>query len=266
VRVGPYRTAAARSDPDEVEARASREKAFYNDKGATSYHVVRGWIWRALGEFRRNAEIKSFYDPAGKVVLDYGCGPGYLTTYLIDNGAVSVTGIDVSEGEIEQAQAKAEQEGLQEVTRFLVADAHATEFPDDSFDLIVGDSILHHLDMRVALAEIGRILRPGGRAVFIEPMWHNPILRIGRALTPTARTPDEHPLTTRDWELCAELFDNFEHHEREFLTIALMPLNLVLPQRAQRVLARVVGASDDRVLERFPSLRKHARITFLVLQ
>ncbi|HEX4564182.1 MAG TPA: class I SAM-dependent methyltransferase [Solirubrobacteraceae bacterium] len=266
MRVGLYRAGPARSDPDEIEARASREKAFYNDKGVTSYHVVRRWIWRALGEFRRNAEIKSFYDPAGKVVLDYGCGPGYLTTYLIANGAVSVTGIDVSEGEIEQARAKAEHEGLAPVTRFLVADAHATEFPDDSFDLIVGDSILHHLDMRVALAEIRRILRPGGRAVFMEPMWHNPILRIGRALTPTARTPDEHPLTTRDWELCAQLFGDFEHHEREFLTIPLMPLNLVLPRRAQRALARLVGAIDDRVLERFPSLRKHSRITFLVLQ
>jgi SAM-dependent methyltransferase len=263
---GLHRTAAARSDPDEIDARASREKAFYNEKEATSYHLVRRWIWRALGEFRRNAEIKSFYDPAGKVVLDYGCGPGYLTRYLIDNGALSVTGIDVSEGEIEQARARAEREGLRPLTRFLVADAHATEFPDDSFDLIVGDSILHHLDMRVALAEIRRILRPGGRAVFMEPMWHNPILRIGRALTPTARTPDEHPLTTRDWELCAELFENFEHHEREFLTIPLMPLNLVLPPRAQRALARAVGATDDRVLERFPSLRRHARITFLVLQ
>ena len=263
---GIYSTPATQSDPDEIDARASREKAFYNEKGATSYHLVRRWIWRALGEFRRNADIKTFYDPAGKVVLDYGCGPGYLTSYLIEKGAVSVTGIDVSEGEIEQARVKAQQEGVESMTRFLVADAHATEFADDSFDLVVGDSILHHLDLRVALVELRRILRPGGRAVFMEPMWHNPILRVGRALTPTARTPDEHPLTTSDWELCAELFGNFEHHEREFLTIPLMPLNLVLPHRAQRALARAVGAADDWVLAHFPALRKHARITFLVLQ
>jgi ubiquinone/menaquinone biosynthesis C-methylase UbiE len=256
----------AHSSEAQIETLASREKDFYNEKGATSYHTVRRWIWRALGEFRRNAEIKNFYDPSGKVVLDYGCGPGYLTKYLIDNGAVSVTGIDVSDGEIEQARARAEQDGVQDRTRFEVADAHRTDFPDNSFDLIVGDSILHHLDLRVALAEIRRILRPGGRAVFMEPMWHNPILRAGRALTPTARTPDEHPLTTRDWEMCAELFQDFEHHEREFLTIPLMPLNLVLPRRVQRVLARAVGRADDWLLERVPSLRKHARITFLILK
>lgn len=259
-------TTAARPEEDRTDALASREKDFYNEKGATSYHTVRRWIWRALGEFRRNAEIKRFYDPAGKAVLDYGCGPGYLTKYLIEHGAASVTGIDVSDGEIEQARERAEQEGVQDRTRFMVADAHATDFADDSFDLIVGDSILHHLDMRIALAELRRILRPGGRAVFMEPLWHNPILRIGRALTPTARTPDEHPLTTRDWEMCAEFFENFEHHEREFLTIPLMPLNLVLPARAQRVLARLVSAADDWVLDHFPMLRKHARITFLILK
>jgi ubiquinone/menaquinone biosynthesis C-methylase UbiE len=254
------------SGGDALESVVDREKGFYNAKGATSYHTVRRWIWRALGEFRRNGDIRLFYDPAGKVVLDYGCGPGYLTKYLLENGAVSVTGIDVSEGEIEQARESARRDGFDDRSSFLVADAHATGFPDDSFDLIVGDSILHHLDMQLALRELRRILRPGGRAVFMEPLVHNPILRLGRALTPTARTPDEHPLTVDDWALCAEVFDGFTHHEREFLTIPLMPLNLLLPARAQRRLARRVSATDDWVRERFPGTRKYSRITFLVLE
>lgn len=259
-------TTPGANEADSTSSRAEREKAFYNEKDATSYHTVRLWIWRALGEFRRNGDITDFYDPAGKVVLDYGCGPGYLTKYLLDAGAVHVTGIDVSEGEIEQARIRAREDGLADKSRFLVVDAHATGFPDDSFDLVVGDSILHHLDLRVALEELRRILRPGGKAVFIEPLWHNPILRLGRALTPSARTPDEHPLTTADWEMCAELFENFHHEEREFLTIPLMPLNLVLPSAAQRRLARGVGALDDRIRDRFPAIRKHSRITFLVLE
>ncbi len=259
-------TMAASQDTAAQEARADREKNFYNEKGATSYHTVRLWIWRALGEFRRNEDITDFYDPAGKVVLDYGCGPGYLTKYLIDGGAIHVTGIDVSEGEIEQARERAVQDGLQDKSRFLVADAHKTDFPDDSFDLIVGDSILHHLDLRVALEELRRILRPGGRAVFMEPLWHNPILRLGRALTPSARTPDEHPLTVEDWKMCGEVFENFTHEEREFLTIPLMPLNLLLPAGAQKRLASRVGEIDDRVRERYPAMRKYSRITFLVLE
>jgi SAM-dependent methyltransferase len=257
------------STPDAADSAASlaeREKSFYNEKGQTSYHTLRRWIWRAIGEFSRNEEVLDLYDPAGKVVLDYGCGPGYLTKYLLERGATHVTGIDVSDGEIEQAVERARKNGLEDRSRFLAADAHATEFADDSFDLIVGDAILHHLDLRRALVEIRRILRPGGRAVFWEPLWHNPLLRLGRALTPSARTPDEHPLTVEDWALCEEIFPDFEHHEREFLTIPLMPLNLLLSQRAQKRLARRVWAADDRLLERYPSLRKHARATFLVLK
>jgi ubiquinone/menaquinone biosynthesis C-methylase UbiE len=252
--------------PEELDSRVEREKEFYNQKNQTSYHTLRLWIWRALGEFRRNEDQADFYDPAGKVVLDYGCGPGYLTKELLDRGAVHVTGIDISEAEIQQARVKAEEEGVADRSRHLVADAHNLEFEDDSFDLIVGDSILHHLDMEVALKEIRRVLRPGGRAVFMEPMVHNPFLRLGRALTPSARTPDEHPLTTADWEMCARIFPAFEHHEREFLTIPLMPLNLVLSQSAQKRLARRVHRLDDRVLERWPATRKYARITFLVLK
>lgn len=249
-----------------LESRVDREKHFYNEKGQTSYHTVRRWIWRALGEFRRNHEIVDFYDPSGKVVLDYGCGPGYKARYLLEGGALHVTGIDISEGEIEQAQLMAEREGFAEKTRFLATDAHATGLDSHSFDLVVGEAILHHLDLRVALEEIKRILKPGGRAVFLEPMWHNPILRLGRALTPSARTPDEHPLTIADWDLCASIFKDFRHYEREFLTIPLMPLNLALPIGAQRWLARRLGALDDRVIERFPATRKYARITFLVLE
>jgi ubiquinone/menaquinone biosynthesis C-methylase UbiE len=251
---------------DEAASLAEREKSFYNEKSKTSYHLVRGWIWRAIGEFRRNEEAHDLYDAAGKDVLDYGCGPGYLTKYLIEEGAKSVTGIDVSDAEIEQARERAEENGIADRSRFVVADAHATDFPDDSFDLIIGDSILHHLELRRALVEIRRILRPGGTAVFLEPLWHNPLLRLGRALTPSARTPDEHPLTVADWALCEEIFPAFEHEERELFTIPLMPLNLVLPKRLQKRLAQRVWAFDDRMLARFPSLRKHARSTFLILK
>jgi ubiquinone/menaquinone biosynthesis C-methylase UbiE len=254
------------ADGDSAASLAERERSFYNEKGETSYHTLRRWIWRAIGEFGRDDEVAELYHPTGMVVLDYGCGPGYLTKYLIDQGASHVTGIDVSDGEVEQAIERARENGIADRSRFLVADGHATEFPGDSFDLIVGAAILHHLDLRRALTEIRRILRPGGRAVFLEPLAHNPILRVGRLLTPSARTPDEHPLTTEDWALCAEIFPDFEHEEREFLTIPLMPLNLVLPKRAQQWLARRVWAADDRVLARFPSLRKYARSSFLVLK
>ena len=68
------------------------------------------------------------------------------------------------------------------------------------------------------------------------------------------------------WEICARIFTDFAHFEREFLTIPLMPLNLMLPPKGQKRLAQRVNRLDDKVLARYPRTRKHARSTFLILE
>ncbi len=242
-----------------------RERSFWNSRGS-AYETVRNLIGRSIGGFSSYGELESTYDPAGRTVLDYGCGRGDDAIRLVRAGAAHVTGFDISDAEVAHAQRAAEAAGVSERTRFVVADAHATGFPDGAFDLIRGNSILHHLELEPALCELRRILAPGGRAVFVEPLAHNPLLRLGRALTPMARTEDEHPFTVADWATCAEVFPAFTHFERELITVPLMPLNLVLPARGRAALARRVKAADARVLARAPRLRRYARLTFLVLQ
>lgn len=251
---------------DAVDARVQREKEFA-DAPPARFARVRKWIYRAIGAFDRSGEMYREYDPKDKVVLDYGCGEGSLSYRLVQKGrARRAVGIDVSPNRLSKAKRGAVERGIGDRTHFLVVDAHRSGFADDTFDLVVGRSILHHLDLERALPELRRIIKPGGRAVFQEPLWHNPLLRIGRRFTPSARTADEHPLTVRDWELCARTFSNFRHYEREFLTIPFMPLNLLLPRRAQEALAKRLGRVDDRLLQRFPRLRKHGRITILILE
>lgn len=242
-----------------------REREFWNQK-QRQFWRVRRWIDRSLGEFARWDDIHDFYDPRDKVVLDYGCGPGLLSVRVAQKGAREVVGVDLSERQLDEARSLAQEQGVADRTRFQVADAHETGFPDRTFDLAVGVSILHHLDVERALKELRRILKPGGRAVFVEPLAHNVILRVGRALTPSARTEDEHPLTTRDWETCASIFPGFRHHEREFVTLPVMPLNFVLPRSWQRKLAPRLHAADRRLLARWPGLSKYARLTILVLE
>jgi ubiquinone/menaquinone biosynthesis C-methylase UbiE len=251
----------------DVDQRVDHERDFYNQSsGASRYRLLRRLIWRAIGEFNRHGELDTMFDPAGKKVLQYGCGPGLGVETLLRRGATHLTGIDISEEEIAQAQRAAREGGYEQRVDFHARDAHHTGFEDGSFDLIVGHSILHHLDLPVALAELRRLLRTGGRAVFLEPLAGNPLLRLGRLLTPAARTADEHPLTVADWKLCESLFPRFSHVEVEFLSIPLMPLNLVVPRRLQRRLARAVAALDDAVLARFPALRPYARLSFLILE
>lgn len=244
-----------------------REKAFWESLSEDeSFGRVRGWIRRSLGEFRRHEEVHDYYDPSGKLVLDYGCGDGYLTFQLLDRGASHVTGFDIAEPALERARKQAEELGLADKTTFLVADAHQTPFSDASFDLIVGIAILHHLDLSKAIPEIRRVLKPGGTAAFVEPLYHSPLLRLARKLTPSGRTADEHPLTESDWKYFASVFDDFEHYEKEFLTLFFVPLNWFLPRRAQRWLAPRLSRIDDQLLARVPRLRKYARLSVLVLK
>lgn len=240
----------------------AREQRFF-DENADRYRRVRGWITRGIGAFNRSAEVHALYDPVGKRVLDYGCGEGRFTFELLRRGASDVTGFDISTTRIEAANRRAGELGLADRARFVVADAHHTELPAGSFDLIIGSDILHHLDLAAAAAELRRLLAPGGTAIFVEPLAHHPLLRLGRRLTPSARTEDEHPLTEADWKLLDRAFPRFAHQEREFVTIPLMPLNLVLPTRLSKRLARRAAAWDDRALERWPALRKYSRRTLL---
>jgi ubiquinone/menaquinone biosynthesis C-methylase UbiE len=250
---------------DHLHSRVEREKHFY-ESHPPAYVRARRWIARAIGEFSRTGDVHAFTEPAGKAALDFGCGEGKVSMKLLAAGARRVTGFDVSETRLQRARRRAAELGFGDRAAFLVTDAHAASFRDGSFDLVVGGDVLHHLDLPKALSELRRILRPGGRAVFVEPLWHNPLLRLGRALTPFARTKDEHALTEDAWRTCASVFPRFRHYERELLTIPAMPLNLVLPTRAQRAIARRLHAADDRLLARWPGLGKHARITILVLE
>ena len=135
---------------------------------------------------------------AGRDVLEYGCGPGSYAFFLADLGA-SVLGIDISTTAIEQASAEARQRGADRV-EFRRLNAESLDLPDASFDLVCGTGILHHLDLTRAYAEIARTLRPGGSAVFIEPLGHNPLINRFRRRTRALRTEDEHPLRVEDLE------------------------------------------------------------------
>ena len=63
---------------------------------------------------------------------------------------------------------------------------------------MVGNGILHHLDLPICLNEINRVLKPGGFALFKEPLAANPFLKVFRFFTPQARTIDEKPLDSTD--------------------------------------------------------------------
>jgi SAM-dependent methyltransferase len=199
-----------------------------------------------------------FEDCAGKRVLEYGCGPGSHAFDLARRGA-HVTGIDISPVAMEIARDRAAREGLE--AEFLVMDAEHTTFPDGSFDLIVGSGILHHLDLSRTYAEIARLLAPGGRAVFVEPLGHNALINLYRRVTPGQRTPDEHPLLRADLADARRRFADVNiryYHLAALGAVAFAKTPLFKP---------VLGALSalDRALLSVPAIQPYAWIAVMEL-
>jgi ubiquinone/menaquinone biosynthesis C-methylase UbiE len=113
-------------------------------------------------------------DVAGRRILDVGCGAGPLLEALRDRGAI-VTGMDKSSGMVEVARRR-----LGAGADLRVAELGSPlPFPDDAFDDITASLVLHYLeDWGPALAELRRVLKPGGRLIvsvnhpFAENLWH----------------------------------------------------------------------------------------------
>jgi ubiquinone/menaquinone biosynthesis C-methylase UbiE len=108
-------------------------------------------------------------DVAGKRVLEYGCGDGELAVRLAKSGA-RMSAFDVSRSSVERTRRLAEANGVH--IEAVEASAEWLPYADETFDLAVGQAVLHLLDAERARCELLRILKPGGRAVFSEPLRH----------------------------------------------------------------------------------------------
>ena len=89
---------------------------------------------------------------------------------------------------------------------FFCIDGHILPFNDLQFDCVIVNSLLHHMDLKVAFSEISRVLKSDGFLIFREPLGTNPLLQLYRVLSPYARTPDERPFNFRDLSLMGNFF------------------------------------------------------------
>lgn len=109
---------------------------------------------------------------SGKTLLDIACGSGGPVLRIAERTGCSVAGVDVHEQAITTAQSLARQRGLTERAQFQVADATAPlPFPDASFDAIICIDAINHLPNRPrVIADWARLLKPGGRLLFTDPI------------------------------------------------------------------------------------------------
>ena len=117
---------------------------------------------------------------AGEKGLDIGCGVGFLACEIArEVGSTGrVTGIDSSSGMVAAARNRAEREQLADRMKFLVGDAGSLDFPSATFDFAVAVQVyLYVIEIKQALAEAARVLRPGGRMVIVDTDWDSCLWR-----------------------------------------------------------------------------------------
>jgi ubiquinone/menaquinone biosynthesis C-methylase UbiE len=141
----------------------------YHDAAAAHYDTKWGVDYGDIGRSQVRGKLHKLLGrplPAFERSLEIGSGTGYFTLNMLQDGTVrEATATDISPGMLDALQANAERIGVRVQT--VACDAEALPFADESFDLVLGHAVLHHIPhLDRAFAEFRRVLRPGGRVVF----------------------------------------------------------------------------------------------------
>jgi 2-polyprenyl-3-methyl-5-hydroxy-6-metoxy-1,4-benzoquinol methylase len=196
------------------------------------------WDWRQYG-------AKLLGSVKGCRVLDYGCGQGEESVYLAKMGA-DVTAIDISPVGIQLTRERAILNGVGDRVNAIQMRCDPTEFPNESFDVVHGFGILHHLGAQIGLTEIKRLLKPGGRGLFFEHMGNSKTIE---RLRPKEKdyTQAERPVT---WQ-------EIEDIRPEFSRMVTRPFHIVsrLRKRVHLLDSPVVKRLDHAVLSILPIIR-----------
>jgi ubiquinone/menaquinone biosynthesis C-methylase UbiE len=208
------------------------------------------WNWETpAGKLRwaRRVKMLASHLRPGQKVLELGCGTGYFTRELAATGA-QITAVDISPDLLEVARRECPQGN----TSFEIQNACALPYPDETFDSVVGSSVLHHLEIDVALREIARVLRPGGSIYFTEPNMMNPQIALQKNVPAIKKRLGDSPNETAffRWLLQRRL------ERTGFCHVQIQPFDFLHPKVPRVWILAVENLS--RFAERVPVLREIA--------
>lgn len=203
-----------------LSEKAEREKSFHNEwaRSVRLEELLVKEAFEAPTAIENRWALEQLGDLKGKKVLDLGCGAGESSVYLALRGAV-VTACDIAEEFLKVAERLAARFGVK--LELVQVDSSRLPFADESFDAVYGNGVLHHVELLPTAAEIRRVLKKGGKAVFIEPLPYNPVINVYRAMAKDVRTDDERPLTFGQLDSLKAYFTSVRHEEFWFLSLGI---------------------------------------------
>ena len=214
----------------------------------------------AVGKFYllQNAIIEQFqkeileFVKKESSVIEIGCG---LDEILFSdlNGCQQRCAIDISDFAIEEQKTKAKKVDIK--IDFFVMDAHQTNFKNESFNLVFGTGILHHLSLEKVIPELHRILKPNGKFIFIEPLGINPLIIYFRNKTPDLRTIDEKPLRIKDLKLIKSFFSSVKY---SFFDLATLALPVLFGHKFNKRAIKIFRQFDHLIFSLVPFLKYYS--------
>lgn len=238
--------------PD-IKERVRREAEYFDQSQfqRAGFESALSYLNNGIGRRRRNEVIRAaMQDAVGRRVLEIGSQSWEWCLFRYGYRPAQLTCINVSQAELETGRAQSAK--LKFPCDFCEMDAHKLDFADASFDLVFGVAILHHLDFALAMREIHRVLRRGGKIVFMEPLRHNPVARLVRWLTPQARTPDELPLGRYELRSIARNFEADNYYSELFSVIGAIITKPILSDPINPV-TKLCNAIDDQLARIVPA-------------
>jgi 2-polyprenyl-3-methyl-5-hydroxy-6-metoxy-1,4-benzoquinol methylase len=213
------------------------------------------WNWAGVAGRRRWSRrvemLMSDLRPDMKV-LEIGCGSGFFTRELA-NSRASVTAIDISPDLLDLAKSNLTNSNV----TFIVENAYDMSFEDNSFDAVVGISVLHHLDIDKGLSEIFRVLKPGGFMLFTEPNMMNPQIALQKNIPALKKFLGDSPDETAffRWGIRSRML----HYG--FRSVKVFPFDFLHPGLPARLVPLIEGFCIS--LEKIPFIREIAGSIFI---
>jgi ubiquinone/menaquinone biosynthesis C-methylase UbiE len=194
---------------------------------------------------RRAALIMQAADlKSGMRVLEIGCGSGLFTEIFARSGS-EIIALDISDELLDYAR----QRGLPANVTLVCSPFEALDSAEP-FDAVIGSSVLHHLDIQPALAEIFRLLKPGGVMSFAEPNMLNPQIAVQKNIPwikeKLGDSPDETAFVR--WTLARQM------RRVGFTEICISPLDWLHPATPKNLIPAVEQISN--LLEKLPLVRE----------
>lgn len=199
----------------------------------------------------------------GKKVLELGTGTGGTATMLAKLGA-SVVGIDLLPFRLDEAKERVNQHNVADAVDFSLMDATQLAFPDDTFDFIISKSVLVFTEHAQTAKECHRVLKPGGKAIFIENMRNHPMVWIYRKLF-LKYSRELHYFSIADIKAIGKEFDEMEHREFHLLSLGALFWKRIIPIPIfYQWTLQFLKLIDISLLRMFPILKRFCWIAAMV--